>query len=43
MASPRVAVTVGVTATTLLGDAAHSPLVRKKRSVNGLLAAAYAF
>jgi outer membrane scaffolding protein for murein synthesis (MipA/OmpV family) len=43
MASPRVSVTAGLTANTLLGDAADSPLVRKKTSVNGLLAAAYAF
>ena len=42
MASPRVN-TAGMTANTLLGDAADSPLVRKKTSVNGLLAAAYAF
>jgi outer membrane scaffolding protein for murein synthesis (MipA/OmpV family) len=43
MASPRVSVTAGLSANTLLGDAADSPLVRKKTSVNGLLAAAYAF
>jgi outer membrane scaffolding protein for murein synthesis (MipA/OmpV family) len=43
MASPRVSVTAGLTANTLLGDAADSPLVRKKTSVNGLLAVAYAF
>jgi outer membrane scaffolding protein for murein synthesis (MipA/OmpV family) len=43
MASPRISVTAGLTANTLLGDAADSPLVRKKTSVNGLLAAAYAF
>jgi outer membrane scaffolding protein for murein synthesis (MipA/OmpV family) len=43
MASSRVSVTAGVTANTLLGDPADSPLVRKKTSVNGLLAAAYAF
>jgi outer membrane scaffolding protein for murein synthesis (MipA/OmpV family) len=43
MATPRVSVTAGLSANTLLGDAADSPLVRKKTSVNGLLAAAYAF
>ena len=43
MASPRVSVTAGVTASALLGDAADSPLVRKKTSVQGLLAATYAF
>ncbi len=43
IATPRVSVTAGVSANTLLGDAADSPLVRKKTSVSGLLAAAYAF
>jgi outer membrane scaffolding protein for murein synthesis (MipA/OmpV family) len=43
LASSRVSVTAGVSANTLLGDAADSPLVRKKTSINGLLAAAYAF
>jgi outer membrane scaffolding protein for murein synthesis (MipA/OmpV family) len=43
MASPRVSVTGGISANTLLGDAADSPLVRKKTSAVGLLAAAYAF
>lgn len=43
VASPQLSVTAGVSATTLMGDAADSPLVRKKSSVNGLLAAAYAF
>jgi outer membrane protein len=43
MASPRASLAAGVTANTLQGDAADSPLVRKKTSVNGLLAAAYAF
>lgn len=41
--SPSVWLTAGLTANTLLGDAADSPLVRKKTSVSGLLAAAYAF
>jgi outer membrane scaffolding protein for murein synthesis (MipA/OmpV family) len=41
--NPRTSVTAGVTANALMGDAADSPLVRRKTSVNGLLAAAYAF
>ena len=43
MVSLRASLTVGVTANALLGDAADSPLVRKETSVDGLLAAAYAF
>jgi outer membrane scaffolding protein for murein synthesis (MipA/OmpV family) len=43
MASPRASLAAGVTANTLQGDAVDSPLVRRKTSVNGLLAAAYAF
>ena len=43
MASPRISVTAGVTANTLLGDAENSPLVRQKTGVTGLLAATYAF
>ena len=43
LVSPRASVTVGVSANTLLGDAADSPLVRKKSIVSGLLAASYAF
>lgn len=43
VASPRVSFTAGVAANMLLGDAADSPLGRKKTTVNGLLAAAYAF
>lgn len=43
LASPRVSITAGISVNTLLGDAADSPLVRRKTSVNGLLAAAYAF
>jgi outer membrane scaffolding protein for murein synthesis (MipA/OmpV family) len=42
MASPRVSVTAGLTANTLLGDAADSPMVRKKTGVTGLPAAVYA-
>ena len=41
--SPRISVIAGVSATTLLGDAADSPLVRKKTNVTGLFIAAYAF
>lgn len=41
--TPRVSMTAGVSANSLLGDAADSPLVRKKTSVSGLLAASYAF
>jgi outer membrane scaffolding protein for murein synthesis (MipA/OmpV family) len=40
IASPRVSVTAGITANTQLGNAADSPLVSKKTSINGLLAAA---
>ncbi len=43
LASARVAVTAGLSSSTLLGSAADSPLVRRKTSLNGLLAAAYAF
>ncbi|MEY2687061.1 MAG: hypothetical protein RL375_1259 [Pseudomonadota bacterium] len=43
LASPRVAVTAGLSSSTLLGDAADSPLVRRTSTLNGLLAAAYAF
>lgn len=41
--NPRTIVTLGLSASTLLGDAADSPLVQKKTSVGGLLAATYAF
>jgi outer membrane scaffolding protein for murein synthesis (MipA/OmpV family) len=43
LASARVALTAGLSTSTLLGDAADSPLVRRKTSLTGLLAAAYAF
>jgi outer membrane scaffolding protein for murein synthesis (MipA/OmpV family) len=43
LASARVAVTAGLSSNTLLGAAADSPLVRRTSSLNGLLAAAYAF
>ena len=41
--SPRASVTVGLNTTTLMGDAADSPLVRKKTSVGGIFALTYAF
>lgn len=41
--SPRISAIAGVSATTLLGDAADSPFVRKKTNVTGLFIAAYAF
>lgn len=41
--TPRMSVTAGVSANTLLGDAADSPLVRRKTSASGLLAAVRAF
>lgn len=37
--NPRGTVTLGLSTTTLLGDAADGPLVQKKTSVTGLLIA----
>ena len=41
--NPRTSVTLGLGISTLLGDAADSPLVQKKTSATGLLVATYAF
>jgi MipA family protein len=41
--NPRTSVTLGLGTSTLLGDAADSPLVQKKTSATGLLFATYAF
>lgn len=41
--SPRTSLTLGLSASTLLGDAADSPLVEEKTTVGGLLAATVSF
>jgi outer membrane scaffolding protein for murein synthesis (MipA/OmpV family) len=41
--NPRTALSVGVTVSSLEGDASDSPIVRSRTSTTGLLAASYAF
>ncbi|MCY7369428.1 MAG: MipA/OmpV family protein [Polaromonas sp.] len=41
--SPRVSVTTGVSASSLLGDAKDSPLLRERNAVSGLVSVLYRF